>query len=333
MNIKHFLASVLFVAVSAAVPAQSLFVQQKDGSVHEYDLNNVSQVSFGQSIGKQDIRTITYHANDGSGKAIVSEFHFGKVIFVGDGVSFSRSDYQFLGWNTSPDGSGASYVRNERCNLTFSFDLYAQWKLIRGSHNGHDWVDLGLPSGTKWATTNVGATTIEDYGDYFAWGETQPKLNYDWSTYKYGSAEDELTKYCLSSSLGLNDFTDTLSVLQMQDDAAAVHWGGNWRLPTPQEVQELRDYCKFSIVCRNDVWGACITSKANGNAIFLPFGSFFIGSEIHGLNEGGDYWSSAIASAERSDAAITFNFDCGAKGLNGTNRRRCLGQLVRPVIK
>ena len=90
--------------------------------------------------------------------------------------------------------------------------------------NGHDYVDLGLPSGTLWATCNVGATNPEDFGDYFAWGETKPKDVYDWKSYQYGNCtfeRFEMTKYCTDSCWGLNGFVDNLTVLEPADDAPA----------------------------------------------------------------------------------------------------------------
>ena len=101
----------------------------------------------------------------------------------------------------------------------------------------HEYVDLGLPSGTLWATCNVGADTPESYGDYFAWGETEPKTTYDWSTYKYCVGEyDRLTKYCSDTTYGYNGFTDDLYVLQPSDDAATVNWGEGWRTPKVRKL-------------------------------------------------------------------------------------------------
>ena len=99
-----------------------------------------------------------------------------------------------------------------------------------GSYNGHDYIDLGLPSGTMWATCNVGAENPEGYGDYFAWGETQPKAIYTDSNYVYsnGGCED-FTKYCTKPEFGYNGFTDNLKTLQPSDDAATVNWGEGWR--------------------------------------------------------------------------------------------------------
>ena len=92
-------------------------------------------------------------------------------------------------------------------------------------HNGHEYVDLGLPSGTKWATCNVGASSPEDYGEYYAWGETETKSTYDWRTYKWcKGSNDTMTKYCTSSSSGT---VDNKTVLDPEDDVAHVKWGGS----------------------------------------------------------------------------------------------------------
>ena len=111
-----------------------------------------------------------------------------------------------------------------------------------GTENGHVWVDLGLPSGTKWATANVGASKPEEFGNYYAWGETTTKEIYSWSTYKYGS-DFELTKYCSASLYGKDGFTDSKATLDPSDDAAYVNWGGKWRMPTYEQLGELRNEC------------------------------------------------------------------------------------------
>ena len=95
-----------------------------------------------------------------------------------------------------------------------------------GTYKGHDYVDLGLPSGTMWATCNVGAESPDQYGDYFAWGETTPKDTYNWNTYLYSNGDyNQLTKYCSQSDFGFNGFTDNLKTLQPSDDAATTNWG------------------------------------------------------------------------------------------------------------
>ena len=131
----------------------------------------------------------------------------------------------------------------------------------------HEWVDLGLPSGTLWATMNVGANNPEDYGDYFAWGETEPKEVYNWETYKWGDGSSrELTKYCTKSSYGT---VDGKTELDPEDDAAQVNWGPSWRMPTLEQMDELCNYCTWHWTQTNGVNGYQLIGP-NGNAIFLP---------------------------------------------------------------
>lgn len=134
----------------------------------------------------------------------------------------------------------------------------------------HEWVDLGLPSGTLWATCNVGANAPEEYGDYFAWGETEPKDYYDWSTYKWCNGSLwTLTKYCANSDYGFNGFVDWKRVLEPADDAATVNWGPSWRIPTFQQIAELYEQCTSRWMTRNGVDGRLVTGP-NGNTLFLP---------------------------------------------------------------
>lgn len=143
-----------------------------------------------------------------------------------------------------------------------------------GAYNGHDYIDLGLPSGTLWATCNVGAATMYNYGDYFAWGGIHPKGSYNWSTYLYcNGAEDQLTKYCFDSIFGYDGYTDNLTTLQPEDDAATANWGAGWRMPTQEEWQELFTNTVGSGMIINGVDGWLFTAS-NGNGLFLPFAGY-----------------------------------------------------------
>ena len=178
--------------------------------------------------------------------------------------------------------------------------LYAQWYAVSGFENEHAYVDLGLPSGTKWATCNVGATTPEGYGDYFAWGETSPKSNYAWSTYKYCSGSSStLTKYNTDSSRGT---VDNKTTLDLSDDAARVNWGGNWRMPTRAEQDELRKNCIWTWTTQNGVNGCKVTSKTNGNSIFLPAAGYRGSASVLNGGSYGYYWSSSLYESDPSYA-------------------------------
>ena len=182
------------------------------------------------------------------------------------------------------DGKKTDYVVTEVDSVTFN-------KMM---HNGHEYVDLGLPSGTLWAICHVGATKPEEYGDYFAWGETQPKDYYDWSTYKWcnGSFNTQ-TKYNTNSSYGT---VDNKTTLDLSDDAARANWGGSWRMPTDAELTELREQCTWTWSTQNGVYGNKVTSKKSGytnKSIFLPAAGVRDSSLID-AGSYGSYWSSSL---------------------------------------
>ncbi len=237
---------------------------------------------------------------------------------------------------------------------TVSFDVdHVTEVVFDTTSSDHEYVDLGLPSGTLWATCNIGATKPEEFGDYFAWGETEPKEVYDWSTYKYAKALgpnklDSLTKYCLSSDYGI---IDGLSSLLPDDDAATVNWGKEWRMPTEIEVKELVEECYW-------VW----TSSYNGTGvrghvvyktkndfdkgkvsfkgadfesqeaysvadahIFLPFVSFRCGAEDDVFQ--GHYWTSNCSDEEY---AVYLRFYTNVVGYDYANFR-FVGSPIRAV--
>ena len=157
------------------------------------------------------------------------------------------------------------------------------------------WVDMGLPSGLLWADRNVGASSPEDYGYYFSWGETSTKSTYEPSTYRYIKDDGKLTKYCTYSKRGYRGFTDGLTILQSDDDAASYHFGDGARTPTDDEWQELLDNTTNKWTTRNGVSGRLFTSKKNGNSIFLPAAGYRWKDLLYetGSGGGGHYWSSS----------------------------------------
>ena len=144
-----------------------------------------------------------------------------------------------------------------------------------GTHNGYGYVDLGLPSGLKWATCNVGASSPEDYGDYYAWGETNTKSSYD-------------KENCETWNKSIGDIKGT------SRDVAHVKWGGSWRMPTKAEFEELSDSdnCTWTWITQGSHEGYKVTSRKNGNSIFLPAASMCIGTSLEDTGTWGDYWSS-----------------------------------------
>ncbi|MBO7571547.1 MAG: hypothetical protein J6T48_05265 [Bacteroidales bacterium] len=200
-----------------------------------------------------------------------------------------------------------------------------------GNMDGYGYVDLGLPSGLLWAYSNIGATNPEDYGNYYAWGETEPKETYDWSTYRYCNGSDStLTKYCNNSSYGNEGFTDTLTILEADDDAATANWGTNWRMPTLTEMTELRDNCDTTWTAMNGINGMLFTSRTNGNSIFLPAAGLY----IYDAGSYGYYWSSSLYSGSPGNSiepyyACYLNFYSIYYYMSADNRY--YGLTVRPV--
>ena len=161
-----------------------------------------------------------------------------------------------------------------------------------GFENGYEWIDLGLS--VNWATCNVGATKPEEYGDYFAWGEVEPKTTYNWSTYKYGTDYDQLTKYCSKSSYGKDGFIDNKTVLDPEDDVATVIWGGSWRMPTSEEMRELLNECTCNYGTRQNGVDGCKVTGPNGNSIFLPAAGNMYEGTLGLAGACGFYWSSSL---------------------------------------
>jgi len=173
------------------------------------------------------------------------------------------------------------------------------------------YVDLGLPSGTKWANCNVGAKNPEDYGDYFAWGETVTKSNYDWSTYKYANgAEDKLTKYCNEPDYGNNGFTDSRTTLERTDDAATVNWGSDWCMPTKAQFQELKDKCTWTWTTIHGKDGYEVKGP-NGKTIFLPAAGYRSGTSLYYDGSSGYYWSSSLRTSYQFNGRYRY-FDSGS---------------------
>lgn len=155
--------------------------------------------------------------------------------------------------------------------------------------NPHEPIDLGLS--VKWASCNLGAAAPEDFGVYLAWGEIQEKTKYYWGLYLWcEGSSDTQTKYCSNSSRGTVDYRYTLLP---EDDAACIRWGGEWRIPTWTEMQELMEQCTWTKTTVNDVFGYQVTGS-NGNSIFLPAAGYKNEEGLIGYEEEGRYWTSSL---------------------------------------
>lgn len=177
-------------------------------------------------------------------------------------------------------------------------------------------IDLGLPSGTKWACCNVGAHSPEQYGGYYAWGEVNEKSVYNWETYQYGSSRDN----CVS--LG-SDIAGT------QYDVAHVQWGGSWVMPSFDQIEELLNHCSSEWTTENGIYGRRFTGS-NGGSIFLPAAGFRSNGDLYFAGWDCGYWSST-QSPDYSYHAYYLYFHSGDAGWSLSSRNG--GQSVRPVVR
>ena len=183
---------------------------------------------------------------------------------------------------------------------------------------GVEAVDLGLPSGTKWANMNVGATRPEEFGGYFAWGETEEKDYYDWGTYTHCDGDKE-SCYDLGSDIAGTRY-----------DVAHVKWGGSWVMPSYDQIQELLDNCTKEWTTFNGVNGRKFTSKANGASIFLPAAGCRDDVGLDGAGSYGDYLSSTQYPFGLN---YVYFLLFGSDYAGWSDYDRELGRNVRPVSK
>lgn len=252
------------------------------------------------------------------------------------GVCYSRSTTPTVQDNKLAYGSGLgnfmAYLESLEEGTTYFVRTYAVnangtyygkclqfTTYARTFHEGIEYVDLGLS--VKWATCNVGAESPSQTGDYFAFGEVEPKTNYTWDTYKWCTSENNtliaLTKYYQSiSGCPIN--------LSVEDDAARANWGGEWRMPTSSEIHELLEYCTWELTGN----GYKVRSTKNGNYIFLPAGGCMNGKSPFKRGEQGYYWSSAIIN-DSPKFTLTIYFNLTTHCDSQLSREK--GALVRPV--
>lgn len=231
--------------------------------------------------------------------------------------------------NKTNDQREASIVFvNKESNIEESVKI-TQEKSEKCEIGGHEYVDLGLPSGTLWATCNIGASKPEEYGDYFAWGETKTKSEYTYETYKWcGGSKKNLTKYNTNSDYGT---VDNKTELDVEDDAAYVNWGQKWRMPTWSEIWELHEKCTWEWTSKDGHNGFVVTGP-NDNSIFLPAAgmrgrsSYYVGAR-------GYYLSSELCKLGSNNTAFSLYFQTGYYTISGDYAWRDYGCSVRPVVQ
>lgn len=199
---------------------------------------------------------------------------------------------------------------------------------LSGEENGHGYMDLGLS--VMWAQVNLGASMIGEYGDYYAWGETETKDYFWYNTYKYCEGrQNTYTKYCINPSEGK---VDSLTTLELEDDAAHVQWGGSWRMPTKEEWIELREKCTWKYSHENNKKGWTVTGP-NGNKIFFPLAGGQTWNEISSRGSAGYYRSATLGEKYSSTTyiVIMFSDDDDESAVTWGDGSRAFGQSIRPV--
>ena len=300
---QHFSTCTL---TATAYPYSTFLCWKKDGEIVSteavYSFTVTEEASYEANFELNSYE-IAATANPGDGGTVTGAGtynHFSTCTLT----ATANEGYVFVSWNE--DGTMVS------TEPTYSFTVTGNRTLVAcfGIPSVGEYVDLGLPSGLLWATCNVGANTPEEYGDYFAWGETQPKDDYYWSTYQYCMGDaNTLTKYCDNPDYGYNGFTDSQTVLLPEDDAATANWGAEWRMATQEEWQELFDNTTQEWTTQNGVNGRLFTA-ANGASLFLPIAGYRWGDELFGAGGSGYYWSSSLYTDSPRNAWY-FSFHLG----------------------
>ena len=260
----------------------------------------------------------------------------GNVTVTARGICWGTSPNPTIEDNKTTDGTGVggftSNLSNLEHNTTYYVRAYATnevgtaygeevtFTTLLDPANGHEYVDLGLS--VKWATCNVGANSPEEYGDYFAWGETNPKTEY------YYCATDGIS----ISELRSQGYIDSEYDLTPQYDAAVANWGGSWRIPTKAEIQELIDKCNWTWTTQNGVKGYKVIGP-NGNSIFLPAAGYRYGSSLYRAGSYGYFWSSTPYGYYDSDYTNARNLIFYSDEHYMDNSSRSYGQSVRPVLE
>ena len=297
--------------------------------------------------------TEDYDGTGINGDVVTSNLTGNSIFLPAGGYLHGSEDYMFVNkrvqyWSSSvydDNPNGARTVSFYGDTKRINWDYRYMGRNIRAVRR--KWVDMG--DGLKWATTNLGGFNPEDYGDYFAWGETKTKNDYSWDTYKWmeeGQADEyHITKYTVADGQtdGIwydtdgNFIGDNNSVLQRftltwitSDDAAEANWGATWRMPTHEEWTWLRKNCTWTWTDDYNGTGVAgrIVTATNGNSLFLPAAGFKDGSSLEDVDYWGMYWSSSIYSTGSASAfgvGFTSNFTSAMYAI------RFYGRAVRPV--
>ena len=250
---------------------------------------------------------------------IVFNFPQRQVTNANDKEAISRLINDIRKWLNLPQPNSSPNIQGQTPDTKDTPTKLHGQSVTQEPSDPHLAIDLGLPSGTKWASCNVGASKPEEYGDYFAWGETEKKNFYDWATYIHCDGNSG-TCHNLGSDIAGTEF-----------DVARINWGGKWQMPTKEQFDELLRYCLHEWTTMNGVEGYKFTSKINGNSIFLPAAGSRDDSDLDDAGSNGYYWSSTQYPSDARyayDLSFTSGYVFWSSG-----HRRLGGQSVRPVSR
>lgn len=330
--VKHNYSSVNYLDFS-----QAYHLYLSSGSVVSYDKSKVSYINFTWP-------TIAVTTNDATNVGATTATLNGSVSATNTSVDYTAGFF-FSKTNSIPSSDNYSKeIKCDKTNPTGSFTAsakgldgvtkyyYRAYVLCDGIYyygatkifttdevkptcpdtNHPHLIDLGLPSGTKWACCNVGASKPEGYGNYYAWGETTTKSWYYWSNYQYATSQDNY--------INIGD-----NIAGTKYDTATAIWGSPWCMPSNEQILELLNYCKSTSTTHNDVKGYMI-SGPNGGTIFLPAAGVYVYDELAGKGSRGAYWSSTVASYSACAYNLSFK-----KSIDRDSSFRMYGLSVRPV--
>ena len=314
---KKLFTALVALVLSLSVSAQ-FYIYCSNGSVLKVDSIGVLAPEVTFTFSEQAVELIQYQYKD-------IDYDFTSKFDIGlDQITWTSSDESVA--IVSSNGQIHALAEGKATITAIVYYLGGETAqatlevVVKALQPGeHGYVDLGLPSGLKWATCNVGANAPEDYGYYFAWGEVEPKITYNWDTYKYYD-DSNLTKYTSN---------DSKTVLDPEDDVATVNWGGAWRMPTKAEQDELRNNCTWDWITQNGVNGYKVTGP-NGNSIFLPAAGYMGGGTLYSAGSYGRYWSGSL-DADCPRYAFVVGF--GSDYVDWAGSGRFCGLAVRPVCE
>lgn len=351
------LLAALMLTVSVGFAQQNYYFW-KDGNFSFENASQVDSLTFGDDasclfeISQPECTTVKAYSFQGTTKAAFNQ-NVTSIVnggFIDVGICYSDENktptyddnHSFLGTlSTNTNGKEYSFTIGGRVNpgTTYYYRTYIKlldeyyysevdsvttlaWQPADIEINGFNFVDLGLPSGLLWARTNVGASSDYENGDYYAWGEVEPKENYSWDTYKWGSKPRQLSKY--------ND-SDSKTILDSEDDIAACKWGEGCRMPSSSDFEELKSECNWEWTTDYNGVSGYLVKGVNGNSVFLPASGYYSDDTLLSLGKDGYYWSRSLGSNNFSYASsLSFTSYSIYPAITRSRER---GLPVRPVAE